>query len=92
MNKSLDYINYQITTLEDSLQHYTMVDKDKVKEACIKHDLECLYKIKEELEAWYLIKPDFVLSWNNPNDASGYYLKYFGDYEYETINRAKRQN
>jgi hypothetical protein len=92
MTKSLEYINYQITTLEDSLQHYTMVDKDKVKEAYIKHDLECLYKIKEELEAWYLIKPDFVLSWDNPNNASGYYLKYFGDYEYEIINRAKRQN
>ena len=92
MTKSLEYINYQITTLEDSLQHYTMVDKDKIKEAYIKHDLECLYKIKEELEAWYLIKSDFVLSWDNPNNASGYYLKYFGDYEYEIISRAKRQN
>ena len=59
MNKSLDWINYQIITLEDSLQHYTMVDKDKVKETYIKHDLECLYKIKEELEAWEIITNRF---------------------------------
>ena len=56
MSKSLDYINYQITTLEDSLQHYTMVEPDKIKEAYIKHDLECLYQIKTELEAWEVVK------------------------------------
>ena len=87
MNKSLEWINYQIVTLEDSLQHYTMVEPDKIKEAYIKHDLECLYKIKEELKAWYIVRPDFVLQWEKPNDASGYYLKYFGDYEYETIKK-----
>ena len=57
MDKSLEWINYQIVTLEDSLQHYTMVEPDKIKEAYIKHDLECLYKIKEELEIIRSIKP-----------------------------------
>lgn len=59
MNKSLEWINYQIITLEDSLQHYTMVEPDKIKEAYIKHDLECLYKIKEELDAWEVINNRF---------------------------------
>jgi hypothetical protein len=71
MAKSLEYINYQITTLEDSLQHYTMVDKDKVKEAYIKHDLECLYKIKEELEVLEICKNDPVIIYTLKTLAKG---------------------
>ena len=87
MNKSLEWINYQIVTLEDSLQHYTMVEPDKIKEAYIKHDLECLYRIKEELKAFEIIKKDFVLSWEDDDNASGYYLEYFGNREYEIIKK-----
>ena len=49
--------------------------------------LKQFQKIKEELEAWYIVRSDFVLQWEKINDASGYYLKYFGDYEYETIKK-----
>ena len=71
MTKNLEYINYQITTLEDSLQHYTIVDKDKVKEAYIKHDLECLYKIKEELEVLEICKNDPVIIYTLKTLAKG---------------------
>lgn len=44
-------------------------------------------QIKLELEAWEVIKQDFILSWESPNNASGYYLKYFGDIEYEILKK-----
>lgn len=55
----LEYLNNQITNLEDSLQHYTMVDKDKCKEIYIRTDLENLYKIRAVVEAWQVVTNRF---------------------------------
>lgn len=55
----LEYLNNQIANLEDSLQHYTMVDKDKCKEIYIRTDLENLYKIRAVVEAWQVVTNRF---------------------------------
>lgn len=102
---NLEFINMLINDITDAIKlrkidakvYEATDDTEEIKSnnfalKRLEEYLKQFQKIKEELEAWYLIKPDFVLSWDNPNDASGYYLKYFGDYEYEIINRAKRQN
>lgn len=50
--------------------------------------LQTLQQIKTILEAWEIVKQDFIVTWENPDIANGYYLKYFGDTEYETIKKA----
>ena len=87
MNKNLEFIEKEIA-LTKFLINYTEASEKEIE--TLKEKLFHLKQIKTELKAWYIIKPDFVLQWDNPNDASGYYLRYFGDYEYEIINRAER--
>ena len=47
---SKEFIKSQIVKLEDDLQHYTMVDKDKVKVKYIEFELEKYKQILKELE------------------------------------------
>lgn len=97
---NLEFINTEINKLENQIEYiksnmkkyvdYRSEGQLNIDEIQLK--INHLKQIRTDLKAWYFIKPDFILNWDNPNDASGYYLKYFGDYEYETIDRAKRQN
>lgn len=48
-NEALKYVNGKIADLEDDLQHYTMVEKDKCKEFFIKEDLKQFTNIKQAL-------------------------------------------
>lgn len=63
-SEALKWLNQQIQRLNDDLQHYTMVEKDKAIEYQISEDLKELNTIKatllkaEKLEkAWEVIKP-----------------------------------
>ena len=47
--EALKYVNGIIIDLEDDLQHYTMVDKDKAKELFIREDLKQFALIKQVL-------------------------------------------
>ncbi len=96
---NLEFINIEINKLENQIEYikynmkkyvdYRSEGQLNIDEIQLK--INHLKQIKIDLKAWYIIKPDFVLSWSYPNDASGYYLKYFGEYEYETINSAQKQ-
>lgn len=46
-SKALEYVNGKIADLEDDLQHYTMVEKDKCKEFFIREDLKQFTIIKQ---------------------------------------------
>jgi len=48
-SEALKYVNGKIADLEDDLQHYTMVDKDKCREFFIKEDLKQFTNIKQAL-------------------------------------------
>lgn len=48
-SEELKYVNGKIADLEDDLQHYTMVDKDKCKEFFIREDLKQFTNIKQAL-------------------------------------------
>lgn len=48
-SEALKYVNGKITDLEDDLQHYTMVEKDKCKEFFIREDLKQFTNIKQAL-------------------------------------------
>jgi len=45
--EALKYVNGKIADLEDDLQHYTMVEKDKCKEFFIREDLKQFESIKQ---------------------------------------------
>lgn len=62
MSKGLDYVKGKIADLEDDLQHYTMVDKDKVKEHFIKCEFEELYSLEKELMDLEAIKKRFIIT------------------------------
>ena len=49
MSKTLDYIKGKIADLEDDLQHFTMVDKDKVRAFFIQCELDNLKLVEKEL-------------------------------------------
>lgn len=53
---SKEIIDRYIGALEDDLQHYTMVDKDKVKAKFIEFELKEYKQIKQDLEILELIK------------------------------------
>ena len=48
-SEALKYVNGKIADLEDDLQHYTMVDKDKCREFFIREDLKQFTNIKKAL-------------------------------------------
>jgi len=48
-SEALKYVNGKIADLEDDLQHYTMVEKDKCKEFFIREDLKQFTNIKQTL-------------------------------------------
>ena len=48
-SEALKYVNGKIADLEDDLQHYTMVEKDKCKEFFIREDLKQFTNIKQAL-------------------------------------------
>lgn len=48
-SEALKYVNGKIADLEDDLQHYTMVEKDKCKEFFIREDLKKFTTIKQAL-------------------------------------------
>lgn len=50
--------------------------------------IQTLQQIKTELEAWEIVKQNFVLQWEDKDNSSGYYFKYFGDKEYEILKKA----
>ena len=54
--KALKYVKGKIADLEDDLQHYTMVDKDKCKEFYIREDLKVFSNILENLQELQAIK------------------------------------
>lgn len=49
-SEALRYVNGKIADLEDDLQHYTMVEKDKCKEFFIREDLKKFTTIKQALQ------------------------------------------
>lgn len=95
---SLEWINAEITKWQEILESFKeqliRVKGTRNEETTLNHieanelKLKYLQQIKTILEAWEIVKKDFILTWESPNDASGYYLKYFGDIEYETIKKA----
>jgi len=48
-SEALKYVNGKIADLEDDLQHYTMVEKDKCREFFISEDLKQFTNIKQVL-------------------------------------------
>ena len=48
-SEALKYVNGKIADLEDDLQHYTMVEKDKCKDFFIREDLKQFTTIKQAL-------------------------------------------
>ena len=48
-SEALKYVNGKIADLEDDLQHYTMVEKDKCKEFFIREDLKQFTNIQQAL-------------------------------------------
>lgn len=66
----------------------TIIRKSLDKLNRLNKKLQTLQQIKDELEAWEIVKKDFILTWEEPNNASGYYLNYFSDCEYEKIKKA----
>lgn len=83
--KALDFINKEIEGCIQNIDFckYKGWDAPEYTQRLI--DLK---EVKKQLEAWEVVKKDFILTWESPNNASGYYLKYFGDIEYETIKKA----
>ena len=62
-SEALKYVNGKIADLEDDLQHYTMVEKDKCKEFYIREDLkqftniqQALLKVQEQEKVLKIIK------------------------------------
>lgn len=49
LNFRITFIKNKITDLEDEYQHYTMVDKDKVKEILLKEEIDLYKQIKQDL-------------------------------------------
>ena len=49
LEDTLKWVKGKIADLEDDLQHYTMVDKDKAREFFIRCDLEKFKDIEEQL-------------------------------------------
>lgn len=98
---SLEFIKKEIDVTKKQLAKYPLSKEQcdpnyKHKEADIQYihnkyyteQLQTLQQIKTVLEAWEIVKKDFTLTWEEPNNASGYYLNYFGDCEYEKIKKA----
>lgn len=56
VSEALKYVKGKIADLEDNLQHYTMVEKDKCKEFYIKEDLKQFNNILENLQELQAIK------------------------------------
>ena len=63
-SEALKYVDGKIADLEDDLQHYTMVDKDKCREFYIREDLkqftniqQALTKAQEQEKVLELLKP-----------------------------------
>lgn len=54
--EALKYVKGKIADLEDDLQHYTMVEKDKCKEFYISEDLKVFNNILESLQELQVIK------------------------------------
>ena len=48
-SEAMKYVNGKIADLEDDLQHYTMVEKDKCREFFIREDLKQFTNIKQAL-------------------------------------------
>lgn len=99
---SLEFIEDEIKILTKRIKelreeldlHWNYNHEDEVIECdCQIEEYEELLKafqqIKNELEAWNIVSKKLILTWDGPNNASGYYLEYFGDYEYETIKKGK---
>lgn len=53
--KSLEIVNDKIAELKDTYQHYTAVEKDKVKSSFAKFDIEQFQQIKQDLEVLEII-------------------------------------
>lgn len=83
--KALDFINKEIEGCIKNIDFCKYKGWDAPEHTQRLIDLK---KVKEQLEVWEIVKKDFILTWEKSNDASGYYLKYFGDIEYETIKKA----
>ena len=77
-SEALKYINGKIADLEDDLQHYTMVEKDKCKEFYIREDLKQFTNIQQALlkaqelkkENQELIKKADCCLWKDCNKIS----------------------
>jgi hypothetical protein len=64
--KSLEIVNDKIAELKDTYQHYTAVEKDKVKSSFAKFDIEQFQQIKQDLEVLEIIKKHLeVYIWQN---------------------------
>lgn len=77
-SEALKYVNGKIADLEDDLQHYTMVEKEKCKEFYIREDLKQFTTIKQALlkaqeqekENQELIKKADCCMWKDCNKIS----------------------
>lgn len=95
MNDSLELIKSEIYEAESNLLKFTNLLKEEPKKegysfwiTYFTNRLNILEQIKAELEAWEIVKQNFVLQWEDKDNSSGYYLKYFGNKEYETLKKA----
>lgn len=96
---SLKWINAEIVKWQEILEGFKKQLKEvkgtRNEQVTLNHieiielKLKYLQQIKAELEAWNIVSKKLILTWDGPNDASGYYLEYFGDYEYEIIKKGK---
>ena len=57
-SEALKYVNGKIADLEDDLQHYTMVEKDKCKEFFIREDLKQFTTIKQALDRLEILQKE----------------------------------
>lgn len=84
LEEALKYVNGKIADLEDDLQHYTMVDKNKCKEFYIREDLKEFTNIKQALQRLESIdnsNPSEVLDlfnqWKDNIEYGVVYIPYF---------------
>lgn len=99
-SEALKYVNGKIADLEDDLQHYTMVDKDKCREFFIREDLKQFTNIKQALLKAQ--EPKQYLKWEDLVQARIYkvllngnqyeVVKRYDDYEYCCITLQKKPN
>ncbi len=82
-SEALRYVNGKIADLEDDLQHYTMVEKDKCREFYIREDLKQFTNIKQALLKAQEQEKVLEIAFKKRIDLESFYSSFVeNDYDY----------